>query len=460
MAKAKTIFICGECGYESGRWLGKCVGCGAWNTMTEQAIAPDVPEKPKAQKRVGGSNAPLMRLLDVSEETQARRSCGISELDRVLGGGIVEGSVTLLGGDPGVGKSTLLLQVCGMLAEAGATVLYITGEESARQVKLRARRLDVLVKQLWILAENAMDDIEERLSTLRPDFCVVDSIQTVYRPEMSAAPGSVSQVRECASQLIRFSKTSGCAMFLVGHVTKEGAIAGPRVLEHMVDTVLYFEGDRRHAWRILRAVKNRFGSENELGLFEMQETGMKPVDNPSELMLSRRARDASGSVVTCGLEGTRPILVDVQALVSRSPFGMPRRMADGLDGARLALLLAVLEKRAGYRLFDQDVYINIAGGITLSEPAADLPVCVAVASSLTDRPMPPDTVVFGEIGLSGEIRAVAHAERRLSECARHGFTACVLPKENMRGIRAPEGVSLFGVETLSQAVAALMKQGC
>jgi len=457
MAKAKTVFVCGECGYESGRWLGKCVGCGAWNTMFEQVATPDTPEKSKARKRPGGSGAPPLRLEDISEEAQARRSCGIEELNRVLGGGIVEGSVTLLGGDPGVGKSTLLLQVCGKLAEAGATVLYVAGEESARQVKLRARRLDLSSSHLWILAENAMDDIEERFHALAPDFCVVDSIQTVYRPEMSAAPGSVSQVRECASLLIRLSKVSGCATFLVGHVTKEGAIAGPRVLEHMVDTVLYFEGDRRHAWRILRAVKNRFGSENELGLFEMHEKGMKPVDNPSELMLSRRARDASGSIVTCGLEGTRPILVDVQALVSRSPFGMPRRTADGLDGARVALLLAVLEKRAGYRLFDQDVYINIAGGITLSEPAADLPVCVAVASSLTDQTMPKNAVVFGEIGLSGEIRAVAHADRRLSECVRHGFSMCVLPKENMQGLRAPEGVALYGVETLSQAIAALAR---
>lgn len=456
MPKAKTVFVCGECGYESSRWLGKCIGCGAWNTMQERAIIPDAPAK--IQKRPGGHGAPVMRLEEISEEIQARRSSGIHELDRVLGGGIVEGSVTLLGGDPGVGKSTLLLQVCGKLVDAGATVLYVTGEESARQVKLRARRLAVTSGKIWILAENAMDDVEERFHALQPDFCVIDSIQTVYRPDMSSAPGSVSQVRECASQLIRLSKTSGCAMFLVGHVTKEGSIAGPRVLEHMVDTVLYFEGDRRHAWRILRAVKNRFGSENEIGLFEMHETGMLPVENPSELLLSRRARDASGSIVTCTLEGTRPILVDVQALVSRTPYGMPRRTADGLDGARVALLLAVLEKRAGYRLFDQDVYINVAGGITLSEPAADLSVCIAVASSLTDHAMPPNAVVFGEIGLSGEIRAVAHAERRLQECARHGFTQCVLPKENVHGLRTPEGITLYGVETLSQAIAALAKQ--
>lgn len=457
MAKEKSIFVCNECGYTAGRWLGKCVGCGAWNSMQEQMPEPPTKDQAKAQKRPGGQGAPMLQLHEIAEEAQDRSSCGISELDRVLGGGIVEGSVMLVGGDPGVGKSTLLLQVCGELAKTGAKVLYITGEESARQIKLRARRLNVSSGGLWILAENAMDDIEERLHALAPDFCIVDSIQTVYRPEMSAAPGSVSQVRECASLLIHYAKSSGCAMFLVGHVTKEGAIAGPRVLEHMVDAVLYFEGDRQHAWRILRAVKNRFGSVNELGLFEMREAGMAPVENPSELLLSRRARDASGSVVTCGLEGTRPMLVDVQALVSRTPFGMPRRTADGLDGARVALLLAVLEKRAGLRLFDQDVYINVAGGITLSEPSADLPLCMAVASSLRDRALPQNAVVFGEVGLSGEIRAVAQAERRLQECVRLGFTVCMLPKENLHGLRAPEGVSLCGVETVSQALMTFIK---
>lgn len=455
MAKAKTIFVCAECGYESGRWFGKCVGCGAWNSMQEHL--PEPPVSGKAQKRPGGNSSQMVQLHEIDDEQQDRRSCGISELDRVLGGGIVEGSVTLVGGDPGVGKSTLLLQVCGMLADAGAKVLYVTGEESARQIKLRARRLNVSPAGLWVLAENAMDTIQERFHTLAPDFCVVDSIQTVYRPEMSAAPGSVSQVRECASLLIHHAKSTGCAMFLVGHVTKEGAIAGPRVLEHMVDAVLYFEGDRQHAWRILRAVKNRFGSVNELGLFEMRENGMAPVENPSELLLSRRARDASGSVVTCGLEGSRPILVDVQALVSRTPFGMPRRTTDGLDGARVALLLAVLEKRAGLRLFDQDVYINVAGGITLSEPSADLPLCMAVASSLLDHALPQDVVIFGEVGLSGEVRAVAQAERRLQECARLGFTTCLLPKENLKGLRAPEGVALHGVETVAQALRTVIK---
>ena len=456
MAKAKTVFVCSECGYESVRWLGKCLGCGAWNTLSEQMDQVAAAPAAKPLKRQGGTGAPVRRLSEIDEETQDRRSCGISELDRVLGGGIVEGSVTLVGGDPGIGKSTLLLQVCGLLAEAGSRVLYVTGEESARQIKMRARRLDVTAEGLWILAENAMDDVEARFQELQPDFMVVDSIQTVYRPELSAAPGSVSQVRECASMLIRLAKTSGCAMILVGHVTKEGAIAGPRVLEHMVDAVLSFEGDRQHAWRILRAAKNRFGSVNELGIFEMHGHGMVPVENPSELLLSRRARDASGSIVACGMEGTRPMLVDLQALVSRTPFGMPRRTADGLDNGRVALLLAVLEKRVGLRLYDQDVYINVAGGMTLSEPAADLPLCLAIASSLRDRLLPQDAVVFGEVGLAGEVRAVSHVERRLMECARLGFTTCVLPKENLRGLKAPKGIALEGVDTVGQAVRALL----
>ncbi len=456
MAKAKTVYVCNACGYESGRWLGKCPDCGAWNTLVEHMVETVAETQDKPMKRPGGMGMPARQLSEIDDEAQARRSCGIDELDRVLGGGIVEGSVTLVGGDPGVGKSTLLLQACGKLAEAGGRVLYVTGEESARQIKLRARRLHVETEGVWVLAENAMNDIVTRFEELQPDFLVVDSIQTVYRPELSAAPGSVSQVRECSSLLIRLAKTTGCAIFLIGHVTKEGAIAGPRVLEHMVDAVLYFEGDRRHAWRILRAVKNRFGSVNELGLFEMHESGMIPVENPSELLLSLRARSASGSIVTCGLEGTRPMLVDLQALVSRTPFGMPRRATDGLDNARVALLLAVLEKRAGLRLYDQDVYVNVAGGMTLSEPAADLPLCLAVASSLRDRVLPQSLVIFGEVGLSGEVRAVAHAERRLFECVRLGFTECMLPKENLRGLKAPEGVALRGVDTITQAIQILL----
>ncbi len=457
MAKVKTVFVCGECGWESGRWLGKCGGCGAWNAMQEFTPEPAA-QAAKPNRRPSGADAEALPLTEIGDEAQNRRSLGICELDRVLGGGIVEGSATLVGGDPGIGKSTLLLQACGKLAAGGARVLYVTGEESARQIKLRANRLGVSADNLFVLAENAMDGIESKFLSIAPDFVVVDSIQTVYRPELSAAPGSVSQVRECAALLIRLAKTTGAALFLVGHVTKEGAIAGPRVLEHMVDAVLYFEGDRQHAWRILRAVKNRFGSVNELGLFEMRETGMEPVDNPSELLLSQRARGAAGSIVACSLSGSRPMLVDVQALVARSPFGMPRRTADGLDGSRLALLLAVLEKRAGLRLFDQDVYINIAGGITLSEPAADLPLCVAIASSLHDRVLAPDVVVFGEVGLSGEVRAVSQAERRLVECARLGFSTCVLPRENLRGLKCPDGLTLRGVDTVGQAIQTLLRE--
>ena len=454
MPKAKTLFVCSQCGYESGRWLGKCPGCGAWNSLFEQAAPEILPEK--ARKRAPGSGAKTVPLSEIDEAEQPRVVTGIGELDRVLGGGIVEGSAVLAAGDPGIGKSTLLLQACGALAEKGAKVLYVTGEESARQIALRAKRLGVNEKNLYVLAETAVDNIETRIRETDPDFTVVDSIQTVYRPEIASAPGSVSQVRESASSLIRLAKEGCGSLFLVGHVTKEGAVAGPRVLEHMVDAVLTFEGDTRHEWRILRAAKNRFGSVNEIGVFEMRDSGMVEVQNPSEMLLSKRARDASGSAVACGMEGTRPLLVDVQALVARSFLAAPRRAADGLDSGRVALLLAVLEKRAGMRLFDKDVYLNVAGGLSLSEPAADLPLCAAVVSSLTDTPLPPDTVIFGEVGLSGEVRAVSHAARRVAEAARLGFTRCVLPRENLRGMPETDGMTLLGVQTVSQAMAMLL----
>ena len=454
MPKAKTLFVCSQCGYESGRWLGKCPGCGAWNSLFEQAAPEIVPEK--VRKRAPGSGAKAVPLAEIDEAEQPRVVTGIGELDRVLGGGIVEGSAVLAAGDPGIGKSTLLLQACGALAEKGEKVLYVTGEESARQIALRARRLNVNAKNLYVLAETAVDNIEARIRETAPDFTVVDSIQTVYRPEIASAPGSVSQVRESASALIRLAKEGCGSLFLVGHVTKEGAVAGPRVLEHMVDAVLTFEGDTRHEWRILRAAKNRFGSVNEIGVFEMRDSGMIEVQNPSELLLSKRARDASGSAVACGMEGTRPLLVDVQALVARSFLAAPRRAADGLDSGRVALLLAVLEKRAGMRLFDKDVYLNVAGGLSLSEPAADLPLCAAVVSSLTDTPLPADTVIFGEVGLSGEVRAVSHASRRVAEAARLGFTRCVLPRENLRGLPETAGMTLLGVQTVSQAMAMLL----
>lgn len=454
MAKAKTLFVCSQCGYESGRWLGKCPGCGAWNALQEQAVQETVPEK--ARKRAPGSGAKPLPLSEIDEQEQPRVTTGIGELDRVLGGGIVEGSAVLAAGDPGIGKSTLLLQACGALANRGLKVLYVTGEESARQIAMRARRLNVNAHRLFVLAETAVDNIETRIRELSPDFTVVDSIQTVYRPEIASAPGSVSQVRESAASLIRLAKEGCGALFLVGHVTKEGAVAGPRVLEHMVDAVLTFEGDTRHEWRILRAAKNRFGSVNEIGVFEMRDSGMTEVANPSETLLSKRARGASGSAVACGMEGTRPLLVDLQALVSRSFLAAPRRAVDGLEPGRTALLLAVLEKRAGLRLFDKDVYLNVAGGLTLSEPASDLPLCAAVASSLTDTPLPGDAVIFGEVGLSGEVRAVSHAARRVAEAARLGFARCILPRENLRGLPETEGITLIGVQTVAQAIAMLL----
>ena len=458
MAKEKTVYVCSACGYETPRWMGKCPGCSAWNTMEEQAPQASVSQAApvKANKQRGGTGAKALRLDEIPEENAARASTGIGELDRVLGGGVVEGSLMLVGGAPGIGKSTLLLQVSEHLARQGARVLYISGEESARQIKMRARRLGVAADGLLILSENAMDAAEKRWEEIQPDYMIIDSIQTMYRPDMASAPGSVSQVRECASLLMRMAKTTGCAVFLVGHVTKEGAIAGPRILEHMVDVVLYFEGDRQHDHRILRAVKNRFGSVNELGLFEMHEKGMLPVANPSEMLLSERAKNVPGSCVIPAIEGSRPMLVDVQALALQTAYGTPRRTTNGFDAGRLALLLAVLEKRAGVSLFNQDVYVNVAGGLSLSEPAADLALCAAVASSVRDVCIPGDWAVMGEVGLAGEIRAVSQCERRLSECARLGFTSAVLPRENARHLKAPEGMRVYGVETLAEALSILI----
>ena len=456
MAKEKTMYVCGSCGYETPRWMGKCPGCGSWNTLEEQAPAASAAAVPaKANKQRPGTGAKALRLDEIPEETSARASTGIGELDRVLGGGVVEGSLMLVGGDPGIGKSTLLLQASENLAAAGARVLYISGEESARQIKMRARRLGVKSDNLLILSENAMDAAEKRWEELQPDYMIIDSIQTMYRPDMASAPGSVSQVRECASLLMRMAKTTGCAVFLAGHVTKEGAIAGPRILEHMVDVVLYFEGDRQHEYRILRAVKNRFGSVNELGLFEMREKGMTEVVNPSEALLSERAKNVPGSCVIPAIEGSRPMLVDVQALALQTAYGTPRRTTNGFDSGRLALLLAVLEKRCSLRTGNQDVYINVAGGLELSEPAADLALCLAVASSLRDESIGQDVAVMGEVGLAGEVRAIPQCERRIAECERLGFSTIILPKENMNRVRAPEGVKLIGVDTVMQALSVL-----
>ena len=455
MAKAKTMYVCSQCGYETPRWLGRCPDCGSWNTLEEQQAASESKLPEKKIRRAPGTDAEALRIDLIPDESSERRSCGIGELDRVLGGGLVAGSLVLVGGDPGIGKSTLLTQVCANLADAGETVLYVSGEESARQIKMRANRLGASGAGFYVLSENDVNGVSKRMEQLSPSVMVIDSIQTMYLPEIASAPGSVSQVRECASLLMRLAKNSGCSVFLVGHVTKEGSIAGPRILEHMVDAVLYFEGDRQHQYRLLRAVKNRFGSVNELGMFEMASEGMIEVPNASEALLSERAHDASGCVVMAAMEGSRPFLTDVQALVATTVFGNPRRMASGMDQGRLALLLAVMEKRAGFRLYDKDVYINIAGGMSITEPAADLALCAAVASSFKNRPIDSDCSVIGEIGLAGEIRAVPQAERRIAECARMGFQRIILPKANLRSVRSDHGATLIGVETVAEAIAAL-----
>ncbi len=456
MAKAKTRYVCTACGYEAARWLGRCPECDSWNTLEE---APEA-EPPQARKirRKPGAGAEVLPIGEIPDEGVLRLSTGIGELDRVLGGGTVEGSMTLIGGEPGIGKSTLLTQASAKMAESGRRVLYVSGEESARQIKLRASRLGALAPTFFVLPENDMEKIEQKLEAAAPDVMVVDSIQTMYRADMASAPGSVSQVREAAAALMRYAKVSGCAVFLVGHVTKEGAIAGPRVLEHMVDAVLYFEGDHQRQYRLLRAVKNRFGSVNELGMFEMTGSGMREIANPSEALLSERAHDQSGSVVLCAMEGSRPLLVDVQALVASTVLGTPRRMASGVDQGRLSLLLAVLEKRAGLALYNQDVYINVAGGLELTEPAADLALLAAVASSARGRALDARLAVMGEVGLAGEVRAVPQAERRLMECARLGFTEIVLPKASLRGTHPPEGVRLRGVESLAEALSVMLKK--
>ena len=453
MAKEKTVFVCASCGYETPRWLGCCPDCGEWNTFEEQRHAPAAPAGKGTPKPVAASKTAAPQPLgSVTDTGETRVTTGNEELDRVLGGGLVEGSVTLLGGDPGVGKSTLLLQVAAELSQT-RRVLYVSGEESLRQIKMRAGRLAVAQDRLYALAETAVETILAHCETLQPDVLVIDSIQTMVSEESSGSPGSVSQVRQSASALIRYAKTTGTSTFLVGHVTKEGSLAGPRVLEHMVDTVLSFEGDRQHEYRLLRAVKNRFGSVNELGVFEMRQKGIFPVPNPSETLLSQRARGASGSVVFCALQGSRPILCDLQALAAHSFYNMPRRTVGGVDSGRVALLLAVMEKRAGKKLFDQDVYVSVAGGLELDDPAADLAVCMAVASSLEGFTLAAGLCVMGEVGLCGEVRPIAQAERRVAECVRLGFTEILLPRQNCKGLAAINGARITGVDTLQQALA-------
>lgn len=444
MAKAKSVFFCQSCGYESSKWMGQCPGCREWNTFVEEAVVTVAGGKKKAP--LGKKEEPTL-LSKVSGENAIRMSSGIDEFDRVLGGGIVSGSMVLVGGDPGIGKSTLLLQMCLRLCSKNHKVLYISGEESLQQIKIRADRLGKFEGDLLMLCETDLESIQDVIERVKPELVVIDSIQTMCKSDVSAAPGSVSQVRESTGVFMKIAKTLGVTVFIVGHVTKEGVVAGPRVLEHMVDTVLYFEGERHAVYRILRSVKNRFGSTNEIGVFEMGQDGLTEVLNPSQYLLDGRPEGASGSVVACLMEGTRPVMVEVQALVCRTNFNMPRRTAAGMDYNRVNLLMAVVEKRLGMSMANWDAYINIAGGMKLNAPALDLAVVAAIISSYKDIPMDDHTVFFGEVGLSGEVRGVSMAAQCVQEAKKLGFNRCVLPKVNMSGIHVA-GIELIGIEDL------------
>ena len=448
MAKAKkSVYFCQNCGHEETKWLGQCPACKEWNTFVEEKVSPASAKAVKEQK-----DAQVVTLSGIEADEDDRMDTGIEELNRVLGGGIVKGSLVLVGGDPGIGKSTLLLQVCQRLSAAGRKLLYISGEESLKQIKLRANRMGEFTDNLYLLCETSLDIIRGIIEQQKPDMVVIDSIQTMYNEEVGSAPGSVSQVRESTNIFMQLAKGLSISIFIVGHVTKEGTVAGPRVLEHMVDTVLYFEGDRHASYRILRGVKNRFGSTNEIGVFEMRKEGLTEVKNPSEFMLSGKPEHASGSVVACAIEGTRPMLMEIQALVCKTNFGMPRRTAAGLDYNRVNLLMAVLEKRLGLPLSGYDAYVNIAGGIRLNEPAADLGIVLAIASSYKNRPIAEDVIVFGEVGLSGEVRAVSMPEQRVSEAKKLGFTTCIVPEVSVKTVGKVEGVRIIGVKSVGEAI--------
>ena len=451
MAKGKTsIFFCQSCGYESSKWMGQCPGCKEWNTLEE--VVDKKSAGTLAKQKATASEAKVLPLSQIEMTYDKRVSTDMKELDRVLGGGIVQGSMVLVGGDPGIGKSTLLLQVCRNLSEHNIKVLYISGEESLQQIKIRAERIGNFGDSLKLLCETNLDTIKAVIDREKPQIVVIDSIQTMFNEEVSSAPGSVSQVRESTGVLMQIAKGMGISIFIVGHVTKEGVVAGPRVLEHMVDTVLYFEGDRHAAYRILRGVKNRFGSTNEIGVFEMRQDGLVEVENPSEYMLSGKPEGASGSVVACSMEGTRPILLEVQALVCHSNFGIPRRTAAGTDFNRVNLLMAVLEKRLGLKLGDCDAYVNIAGGIKMNEPAIDLGIVLALISSYKDKPIDEKTICFGEVGLSGEVRAVNMAEQRVQEAKKLGFEVCILPEVCRKSMTEVKGIKLVGVSNLLDAM--------
>ena len=448
MAKAKkSVYFCQNCGHEESKWLGQCPMCKEWNTFAEEKVVSIKGQKSSVEKQVQA-----VTLSSVTTDEDERMKTELVELDRVLGGGIVPGSLVLVGGDPGIGKSTLLLQVCQKLSAMNKKVLYISGEESLKQIKLRANRMGEFSENLYLLCETSLNLIQTAIEREKPDVVVIDSIQTMYNEEIGSAPGSVSQVRESTNVFMQLAKGMNIAIFIVGHVTKEGTVAGPRVLEHMVDTVLYFEGDRHASYRILRGVKNRFGSTNEIGVFEMRKEGLVEVENPSEFMLSGKPENASGSVVACAMEGTRPMLMEIQALVCKSNFGMPRRTAAGIDYNRVNLLMAVLEKRVGLPLSGYDAYVNIAGGIRMNEPAVDLGIIMAVASSYKNRPVSEDTIVFGEVGLSGEVRAVTMPEQRVAEAKKLGFKVCVVPEVSLKSIGKVEGIEVIGVKIVNQTM--------
>ncbi|MCC8044577.1 MAG: DNA repair protein RadA [Clostridiales bacterium] len=454
MAKTKTVFFCQSCGYESSKWMGQCPACKEWNTFAEEPKTVSKKAASGAVRRELSAKPRTLSEIEFSEES--RITTGMGEFDRVLGGGIVQGSLVLLGGDPGIGKSTLLLQMCRNLASNGRRVLYVSGEESPQQIRMRAQRMGDFSGNLKIFCETNLSDIRETLSTEKPDIAIIDSIQTMYHEDVASAPGSVSQVRESTGILLQIAKGMNITIFVVGHVTKEGVVAGPRVLEHMVDTVLYCEGDRYASYRILRSAKNRFGSTNEIGVFEMRSEGLAEVPNPSEYMLEGKPEGASGSIVACTMEGTRPVLLEVQALVCKTNLAYPRRTAAGTDLNRVNLLIAVLEKRVGMRLSSCDAYVNIAGGIRMSEPALDLGIVLAIASSMQDRPIDEKTIAFGEVGLSGEVRSVSMAEQRVREAARLGFTTVILPEACKKQLKKMEGIQLIGVRGVRDAIGKIL----
>ena len=452
MAKGKkSVFFCQNCGHEENKWLGQCPMCKEWNTFVEETVSVTKTSTVKLSKE-----AEIVALKDITINNEERILTRIGELDRVLGGGIVPGSLVLVGGDPGIGKSTLLLQVCQKLCEDKKQVLYISGEESLGQIKLRANRMGEFREELYLLCETNLEVIRSVIEKRRPDIVVIDSIQTMYSEEVASAPGSVSQVRESTNIFMQLAKGLGISIFIVGHVTKEGTVAGPRVLEHMVDTVLYFEGDRHASYRILRGVKNRFGSTNEIGVFEMRQNGLVEVENPSEFMLNGKPEHASGSVVACSMEGTRPILIEIQALVCNSNFGVPRRTAAGTDYNRVNLLMAVLEKRVGLHLSNYDAYVNIAGGVKMNEPAIDLGIVMAIVSSYKNKAIDEKTIVFGEVGLSGEVRAVSMPEQRVAEAKKLGFTTCVIPEVCLDMVKGIKGIKVVGVKNIGDAIPLLV----